>query len=90
MNDTERVVMYSNDTDVVVYLLYYVHQFKDLGIKELWIKYGTEDSTRYISIHKLADIRGSNICKFVLKSQVLSGCDVTSKVGTKAAALILF
>ena len=30
---------------------------------------------------------GSNICKFVLKAHVLSGCDVTSKVGTKAAAM---
>ena len=30
---------------------------------------------------------GSSIYKFVLKAHVLSGCDVTSKVGTKAAAL---
>ena len=29
----------------------------------------------------------SNICKFVLKAHVLSGCDVISKVGTKTAAL---
>ena len=70
-----------------MYLLYYVHQFKDLGIKELWIKYGSGDSSGYIPIHKLADITGSNICKFVLKAHLLSGYDVTNKVGTKAAAL---
>ena len=87
LNDIERVIIYSNDTDVVVYLLYYVHQFKDLGIKELWIKYGTGDSTRCIQTHKPADIMGSSICKFVLKAHVLSGCDVTSNVGTKAAAM---
>ena len=66
---------------------YYVYQFKDLGIKEFWIKYGTGDSTRCIQTHKLADIMGSSVCKFVLKAHVLSGCDVTSKVGTKTAAL---
>ena len=30
---------------------------------------------------------GSDICKFVLKAHVLSECDVTSEVETKAAAL---
>ena len=55
MNDIERVITYSiitysNNADVVLYLLYYVHQFKDPGIKELWIKYGTRDSTRYIRL----------------------------------------
>ena len=35
INDIERVIIYSNDTYFVAYLLYYVHQFKDLGIKEL-------------------------------------------------------
>ena len=60
---------------------------KIISFKELWIKYGPGDSTRYIPIHKLADIMRSNICKFVLKAHVLFGCDVTSKVGTKAAAL---
>ena len=34
MNDTDRFVIYSNDTDVVVYFLYHVHQFKDLGINK--------------------------------------------------------
>ena len=67
MNGIERVIIYSNDTDVVVYLLYYVHQFKDLGIKELWIKYGNGDSTRYIPIHKLADVMGSNIANLYLR-----------------------
>ena len=87
INYIERVITYSNNADVVMYLLYYVHQFKDLGIKELWIKYGTRGSTRYIRTYKLPDIMGSSVCKFVLKAHVLPGCDVTSKVGTKAAAL---
>ena len=33
-----RVVVHSNDTDVVVYLLYYVHHYISLGMEELWIR----------------------------------------------------
>ena len=40
LNGIKRIIVYSNDTDVVVYLLYYSHHFIDIGIKELWIKYG--------------------------------------------------
>ena len=35
----------------------------------------------------MATVLGLQICKTLLKAQVVSGCDVTSKVGTKAAAL---
>ena len=35
----------------------------------------------------MATVSGLQICKTLLKGHVVSGCDVTSKVGTKAAAL---
>ena len=36
-----RIIIISNDTDVVVLVLYYVPLFKRKGLKELWIQYGT-------------------------------------------------
>ena len=38
-------------------------------------------------VHKLGVVFGTQLCNVILKSHVLTGCDVTSKVGAKAAAL---
>ena len=81
------VIIHSNDTDVTVFLLYYIHYFINLGIEDLWIKFGIGDKSRHIPVHKLGDILGTQLCKVILKSHILTGCDVTSKVGTRAAAL---
>ena len=51
------------------------------------IKYGIADKTRYIHIHRMTTVLGLQICKTLLKTHVVSGCDVSSKIGTKAAAL---
>ena len=61
--------------------------FIDIGIKELWIKYGIADKARYTHIHRLATVLGLQICKTLRKAHAVSGCDVTSKVGTKATSL---
>ena len=87
MRGVLRVIVHSNDTDVVVFLLYYIHYFINLGIEHLWIKFGIGDKSRHIPVHKLVVVLGTQLCKVILKSYVLFGCDVTSKVGTKAAAL---
>ena len=76
MRGVKRVIVHSNDTDVLVYLLYYMHYFINLGKEK-----------RYIPIQKLGDLLGPQQCKIALKAHVLTGCDVTSKVGTKFAAL---
>ena len=87
MKGVKRVIVHSNDTDVLIYLLYYIHYVINLGVEELWIKYGTGDKFRHIPVHKLGCVLGTQLCKIILKSHVLTGSDVTSKVGTKAAAL---
>ena len=83
----KRAVVISNDTDVLVLLLYYAEIFKDRGMGEIWIKFGTGERARLIPIHLLADILGKNMSCAIMKAHILSGCDVTSKVGTKTAAL---
>ena len=87
MRGVRRVIVHSNDTDVVVFLLYYIHYFINLGIEDLWIKFGIGDKSRHIPVHKLVVVLGTQLWKVILKSYVLTGCDETSKVGTKAAAL---
>ena len=82
-----RFIVHLNDTGVVVYLLYYVHFFINLSIEDLWIKFGIGDKSRHIPVQKLGVVFGTQLSKIILKSHVLTGCDVTSKVGTKAAAL---
>ena len=50
MRSVRRVIVHSNDTDVVVFLLYYIHYFINLGIEDLWIKFGTGDKSRHIPV----------------------------------------
>ena len=80
MSGVRRVIVHSNETDVVVH-------FINIGIENLWIKFGIEDKSRHVPVHKLGVVLGAQLCKVILKSLVLTGCDVISKVGTKAAAL---
>ena len=37
-NGFQRIVIHSNDSDVVVYLLHYTHDFLQLGAAEIWIR----------------------------------------------------
>ena len=87
MRGVRRVIVHLNDTNVVVFLLYYIHYFINLDIEDLWIKFRIGDKSRHIPVHKLEAVLGTQLCKFILKSHVLTGCDVSSRVGTKAAGL---
>lgn len=60
--------------------------FFPLGLKELWLRYGTGAKQRFIPIHTLC-IKIGNIQYSLLKAHILTGCDVMSKVGTKLAAV---
>ena len=37
MRGVRRVIVHSNDTDVVIFLLHYLHYFLQLDIEDLWI-----------------------------------------------------
>ena len=39
-------------------------------------------------MHYLAKQLGQNQCSAIMKAHILTGCDVTSKLGTKSAALL--
>ena len=86
-NGYKRIVVASNDTDVVIYALSY---FVSFDIEELWVRFGTGKHTRNIPIHLIFKELGTNISSVIIKAHILTGCDLTSKVGTKAAALKAF
>ena len=84
---SEKVIVMSNDTDVV-YCLTYENRCQFYGCKELWVRFGAGEKTRNIPIHVLADKMGNHLSSSILlKTHALTGCNVTSKIGTKSSAM---
>lgn len=81
----QRVMVLSNDTDVLVLLLYLWTTFKNLGLKELWIRLGVGAMTRQVPVHIMAERIA--ICHVLPALHFLTGSDCTSKVGTKHAGM---
>ena len=79
--------MLSTDTDVFVLLIYYWNALNQNGLCELWLKAGSGETTRHIPINSLASEKGSDLCKVLPAVHTLTGCEYTSKVGTKHSAL---
>ena len=79
--------MLSNDTDVFVLLMFYWQTLQQQGLKELWIKAGVGETTRFVPVHSLAASCGVDYCQVLPAIHSLTGCDYTSKVGTKHAAV---
>ena len=82
-----RIVLLSNDTDVLLLVLYFMQYFTSIGLKELWIQFGTGQNKRFIPVHKLLYKLGPHMCPNVFKAHILTGSDTTSKIGTKATAI---
>ena len=80
-------VVISNDTDVTVALLFYVPTFLQEGLQELWVKAGRGNTTRFVPLHILHERLGTRMCTVLPALHSLTGCDITSKTGTKIAAL---
>ena len=51
------------------------------------MKYGLKERIRHIPIHYLADILDSGKSRAMLKTQILTDCDFTSKRGSKLSSL---
>ena len=83
----KRVAILSQDTDVLIMCLYNWIHLSSYGLQELWVTAGIGDSHRFIPVHELAVQLGDPLCKVLPAVHTLTGCDYTSKFGTKAAAL---
>ena len=58
-----------------------------LCLKELWVEYGTGEKRSCIHLHSMADKMGESLCRVVVKADILTGDDITSRIGTKLAAM---
>ena len=58
-----------------------------MRFEEIWIKYGASNKIRFIAEQKLSVVLGEMKYKSIIKGHALSGCDVTSKVGTNEVEL---
>ena len=65
----KRILIASNDSDVVIYALSY---FGSFNIEELWVRFGSGINTRNIPIHLIFNKLGENISRMVLKSYILT------------------
>ena len=86
LGGSAKIVVLSTDTDVLVLLVHYFESLSDQAI-EVWNLFGAGDHARYIPVHILVQNLGKYRASSLLAAHILSGCDVTSKVGTKAAAI---
>ena len=68
-------------------LLFYWQRLKAHGLTELWVKTGVGDSTRFVALHELAASLSRDFCEVLPAVHSLTGCDYTSKVWSKKAAI---
>ncbi|KAG1685953.1 hypothetical protein GQR58_008894 [Nymphon striatum] len=57
------------------------------GLMELWIRAGRGNTSRFLPLHTLYASLGRDLCTVLPAIHSLTGCDITSKIGTKKAAL---
>ena len=83
----KKLVVLSNDTDVIVGLIYQCHDLLKEGLKELWFRAGVGTTTRYIPVHVLVNILGPSMCEQISAMHCLTGHDANGKFGTKLSAI---
>ena len=81
------VAIASPDTNIFVCPLYHFSQFVYFGLNEFWFVSGRSNSLTIVPIHDLVEKMSANIIGILPAVHVLTGCDTTSKIGRKAAAL---
>ena len=82
------ITLSSGDTDVFVCLLYHIPiNWRDLGLKELWLVRNSGLKRSILPLHDICMALGDELTKCFPALHALTGCDTTSKIATKLAAL---
>ena len=81
----------SGDTDVFVCLLYHITvNWSNMGPKELWLIRNSGLKRSILPLHDICTTLGVDLTKCLPSLHALTGCDTTSKICTKLAALKAF
>ena len=82
------ITLSSGDTDVFVCLLYhFTVNWKDFGFQELWLVRNSGIRRSILPLHNICSELGIDLIKCLPAVHALTGCDTTSKIATKSAAL---
>ena len=78
----------SGDTDVFVCLLYHITvNWRSLGLQELWLIRNSGVKRSILPLHDICKALGDELTQCLPALHALTGCDTTSKISTKLAAL---
>ena len=67
-----RIMLHTDDTDVVVLAIAF---FRQLGCLELWVAFGTGQHLRYIPVHDMHCILDANNAEAISFFHAFTGCD---------------
>ena len=82
------MTLLSGDTDVLVCLLYhFTVSWRDLGLQELWLIRNSGMRRVILPLHDICSALRDDLIKCLPAIHALTGCDTTSKIATKSAAL---
>jgi hypothetical protein len=82
------ITLSSGDTDVFVCLLYhFVFNWKHLGLDELWLICNSGLKRSILPLQKICLTLEEGLIQCLPALHALTGCDTTSKIATKLAAL---
>ena len=82
------MMLSAGDTDVFVCLLYHITvNWRDLGLQELWLFRNSGVKRSILPLHDICIALGDELTKCLPALHALTGCDTTSKISTKLAAL---
>ena len=83
----EKIIIASPDTDIFVTALYHYTKLMYVNLQELWMFCGKGETTRAVPLHAIATKLESTVVDVLPALHALTGCDTTSKICSKNAAL---
>ena len=81
------IIVATEDTDIIISLLYHLINWEKMGLKQLWVNKGTSFKRIVYPLHTLLDAVGRDIVKHLPAIHALSGADTTSKICSKQKIL---
>ncbi len=82
------ITLSSGDTDFFVFLLYdFTVNWRDHGLRELWLIRNSGAKKVILPLHDICLALDNKLIRCLPALHALTGCDTTSKVSTKSAAL---
>lgn len=77
-----HVIILSVDTDVFILAIYYWKELANIGCLGLWFD-GSYKKKHLLGCHLAAESLGESICNILPALHSVSGCDTTSRLGSK-------